>query len=84
MPTRGRVADVKIRDLDADGRPDILVAEFGWHATGGVHILWNGGTDSNGRLLLSHQTLSKTPGAISIDAGDMNGDGFVDVVVNYA
>ena len=37
----GRVADVTTGDFDGDGKPDAVVAEFGWHETGGLHIIWN-------------------------------------------
>src|SRR5205085_4207839 len=36
----GRIADVSVADFNADGNLDLVVAEFGWHRTGSIHILW--------------------------------------------
>ena len=37
----GRVADVRPADLDADGDPDLVVAEFGHYLTGRITLLRN-------------------------------------------
>ena len=64
LPTRGRIADVRLKDVDGDGCLDILVVEFGWHKTGGVHIVWNEGLKENGQLKL-HTKFYRTPRALS-------------------
>lgn len=69
-----RVADVQVGDLNGDGRPDLVVAEFGYDRG---RILWleNRG---NGRFR-DHELLA-APGAIHVPLVDLNGDGKPDIV----
>ena len=45
----GRVADVQPADMDNDGDQDLVVAEFGWHSTGGIHVVFNDFNESGFR-----------------------------------
>lgn len=75
----GRIVDFCVCDFDGDGKDDIAVSEFGWHFTGGVHLLTN--TDEAGRLrTFKHTVLDKHPGAIQIIAVDLNADGRKDIL----
>jgi hypothetical protein len=68
----GRVADVRPADFDGDGDLDLVVAEFGWRATGGIHWLEN----RDGQF---HRTLlDPRPGAIHVPVCDLNKDGRLD------
>jgi hypothetical protein len=64
VPNLPRVADVEMADLDEDGRPDLIVAAFGWRRVG--------------RLMWLRNTMGPTAatGRISVDqsAGASNGD----------
>jgi hypothetical protein len=76
----GRVSDVEVADLDLDGDQDLVVAEFGWHSTGGVHVLWNEGKPDGGtRPQFRHQRLDLRPGAIHVACRDFDGDGRLDI-----
>ena len=75
----GRVADFCIGDFDGDSKPDIAVAAFGWHDTGAVYLLTN--TSESGSLTQFEQTtLDDRPGAIQIQAVDLNNDDRLDLV----
>jgi hypothetical protein len=69
-----RVADVQVGDLNGDGKPDLVVAEFGYDIG---RILWleNRG---NGKFL-SHLLLT-APGPIHVPLADFDGDGDLDIV----
>lgn len=75
----GRVADVRPVDADGDGDQDLLVAEFGWHKTGGIHLLENQGLQE-GQLKLARHKLDSRSGTIHLPVTDLNGDGRPDFV----
>lgn len=78
MDGLGRVADVRAADLTDDGRPDLVVAIFGWRENGEVTWLENGvGEDGDVRLV--PHTLDSRPGAIDVRVVDLDGDGRLDI-----
>lgn len=76
----GRVADVRPADFDADGDLDLVVAEFGWHTTGGLHILWNNGPAENGPHNWSSERIDTRPGGIHVPVTDLDNDGRPDFI----
>lgn len=74
----GRVADVRPGDFDGDGDPDLVAAEFGWHTTGGLHLIWNEGRGENGAVAWRPQRLDSRPGGIHVPVLDFDGDGRLD------
>lgn len=75
----GRIADVQPVDADGDGDQDLLVAEFGWHKTGGIHLLENQGVQ-DGQLKLARHKLDPRSGTIHLPTADLNGDDRPDFV----
>ena len=75
----GRVADVRPVDLDGDEDLDFVVAEFGWHATGGVLILRNTSRNGAAPAFLTERIYPR-PGTIHVPCQDMDGDGLPDIV----
>ncbi|MCA9033673.1 MAG: VCBS repeat-containing protein [Planctomycetaceae bacterium] len=75
----GRVADVQVADLNDDELPDIVVGEFGWHSTGGIHVLL-ATRAFDGADAFEQIQLDQRPGAIHVLPQDMNGDGRLDIV----
>lgn len=73
-----RVTDVRAADVNADGRPDVIVSQSGL-TEGEVHWLENRG----GWQFESH-SLAKQPGAVSLAPADYDGDGNPDVAVLFA
>lgn len=77
----GRIADVRIGDLDNDGDADLVVAEFGWRQTGGIHVLWNEGHDAAADVIeVRAERLDRRSGAIHVPVVDLDGDGRLDIV----
>lgn len=76
----GRVADVRPGDFDADGDLDLVVAEFGWHTTGGIHVLWNEGTTPDGSHQFRPEQIDSRPGSIHTPVCDLDGDGRLDFI----
>ncbi len=69
-----RVADVQVGDLNGDGKPDLVVAEFGYDC-GRVLWLENRG---GGRFL--DRELLTAPGPIHVPLSDFDGDGDLDIM----
>lgn len=80
----GRIADLQVADLNDDGRPDIVAAEFGWHTTGGVHVLLQQGNSTADDLQFEHQRLDQRAGAIHVRVVDLNNDRRPDIVALLA
>ena len=74
----GRVAEIQVADFDADGDQDLLVGEFGWHTTGGIHVLENLGLP--GTPQFKQHLLDQRSGTIHTPVADLNGDGRPDFV----
>jgi hypothetical protein len=70
----GRVADVRPADVDGDGRLDLIVAEFGWHDTGGIHLLKNA-SPAGAPLQFDRLQIDDRPGTIHVPVQDFTGDG---------
>ena len=73
----GRVADVQPLDADGDGDIDLIVAEFGWHATGKITLLRNNPAE-DGSPNMSPETIDPRHGAIHVPVADLNRDGHPD------
>ncbi len=74
-----RVADVRPADFDADGDLDLVVAEFGMHFQGGIHLLTNVGV-KDGVPQFESRVLDDRAGGIHVPVIDLNRDGHLDFV----
>jgi len=79
----GRVADAQPADVDGDGDLDVVVAVFGWHATGGVLLLRREG-ERDGQPHFESQVLDRRTGAIHVPIADLNADGHPDFVALFS
>jgi hypothetical protein len=71
----GTPEQVKVADLDGDGKPDIIIACYQ-----AVSIFRN--TSQNGVIsFAAKQTLSQNFGVYSLAVGDLNGDGKPDLII---
>jgi hypothetical protein len=75
----GRVADVQVADFNGDGKPDLIVAVFGWRETGDILYLENQTTDWEHPKFVTH-VVDPRHGAIHVPVVDLNGDGKPDFV----
>ncbi|MCP4174433.1 MAG: VCBS repeat-containing protein [Fuerstiella sp.] len=76
----GRIADVRVADIDGDTDDDLVVAEFGWHKTGGIHLLENTGKSETGGLTFKATELDDRPGTIHVYVTHLNADTLPDIV----
>lgn len=74
-----RVSDVKAGDFNGDGKPDLLVVQFGWRKSGGV--LWL--EQVSPTRLVSH-AIADVNGALQAEVLDYDGDGALDFVVLFS
>jgi hypothetical protein len=78
-----RVADVEPADMNGDGKPDLVVASFGWRKVGNLSVLENTTTDYAHPSFVTH-VIDPRPGSIHAIPVDMNGDGKLDIVAIFS
>lgn len=78
----GRTADVRAADFDGDGETDILVAEFGWNAIGGIRLLRNRTQDWS-RPAFEMSTVEPRTGCARVSVADLDADGRPDFVALF-
>lgn len=76
----GRVADVRAADFNQDGKPDLVVAEFGWQKRGSVWVLMQSEKTKDGRPEFSKKRVLELHGTSHVPVGDFDGDGAIDFV----
>jgi len=79
----GRVADVKPIDFNRDGKLDLIVAVFGWRATGEVLLLENKTTDPSNPIF-EPRVIDRRHGATEIAVADLNRDNHPDFVCLFS
>jgi hypothetical protein len=75
----GRVADVRAAHFTSDRAFDLVVAEFGWHQSGGILLLENRTSDW-AHPVFTPRVLDGRHGATHVPVADLNGDGRPDFV----
>lgn len=76
----GRVADVRSADFDGDGDLDLVVAEFGWRASGRILLMERDGWTEAGAPAFTTHVLDDRHGTIHVPVCDLNRDGRSDFV----
>jgi hypothetical protein len=71
-----KASDVYTADLDGDGDLDALVASSYF----GPNVAWFPNSDGKGRFGSARNITSTAYGALSVEAGDLDGDGDLDVL----
>jgi hypothetical protein len=74
-----RVASVRAADVNADGKIDLAVAAFGWHAAGQVAVLENRTLKAPQPDFATH-TVDPRTGSVDVIPVDLNRDGRMDLV----
>lgn len=77
MDSLYRAVHLSSADLNADGRPDLIVSEFGAEIG---RLSW---LESKGNAQWQHHTISRQPGAINAYPFDFNQDGLTDIVALF-
>ena len=72
----GRVADISVSDFSGDGKPDLVIAEFGHRQTGSIRLLTN--QMDQGAMRFAEKVIDIRPGTIQVLANDWNRDGAMD------
>ena len=85
----GRVVSAVPFDWDDDGRRDLVVAEFGWRASGALRVLRGGaepGAVGNAGTAGAFREIVIDPrhGVLDVRVADLDGDGRDDVVAAFA
>jgi cytochrome c5 len=75
----GRVADVRAAHFFGSNKLDLVVAEFGWHQTGGILVLENQTTDWS-KPQFTTRVVDNRHGSTHVPVADLNGDGKPDFV----
>lgn len=77
-----RLVEAQPFDYDDDGDTDVLLAEFGWRATGSMKLLRNpGGSDAEKSMTV--EVLDPRHGVLGVRVADLNDDKRDDYVVAY-
>lgn len=77
-----RVVEARPIDYDEDGDLDVLVADFGWHKTGSLHLLRNTGGAMDAPQM-KVEVVDNKHGALGVEVADIDQDGHQDFVVAY-
>ncbi len=82
----GRAIGAVPFDWDGDGRLDLLVAEFGWRASGALRVLLGAGEpgDAGADAPFAEVVVDPRHGVLDVRLADLDGDGLEDVVAAFA